>query len=191
VQLWSLCIADELIRTFLLAALTWAKSLPLFALDLLRILHANLNRRTIDGIEDLSMRQVPDRSIWIGNAGDLHGARAVLALGIQAVVEVADSEQLASLPRDLIRLRFPLSDGGDNRDWLVRLAVESVASLVRAGVPTLVCCGAGLSRSVCLAAAALAHADGKPFEEMLVAVAKLGPADVSPHLAAQFQQAMR
>ena len=54
---------------------------------------------------------------------------------------------LAALPRELVRCRFPLSDGGDNPPWLVRLAVESVAAFLRAKVPVLVCCSAGMSRS--------------------------------------------
>src|SRR5262245_49266571 len=70
-----------------------------------------------------SMRQVPGRALWLGNAGDLRDARALLAAGIAAVVELADSEPLAVLPRELVRCRFPLSDGGDNPLWLVRLAV--------------------------------------------------------------------
>lgn len=60
------------------------------------------------------MRQVAGRSLWLGNGADLLDARAVLAAGVQAGVELADSEQLAVLPRELVRLRFPLSDGGDN-----------------------------------------------------------------------------
>src|SRR5215468_3039219 len=104
------------------------------------------------------MRQVVGRTLWLGNSGDLRDPRAVMAAGIAAVVELADSEQLAVLPRDLVRCRFPLSDGGDNPPWLLRLAAESVAALLRAGVPTLVCCASGLSRSVCVAAGGLALA---------------------------------
>lgn len=95
------------------------------------------------------MRQVPGRALWLGNAGDLRDARAVLAAGIAAIVELADSEPFAVLPRELIRCRLPLSDGGDKPAWLLRLAVESVAALLRASVPVLVCCSAGMSRSVC------------------------------------------
>jgi hypothetical protein len=131
------------------------------------------------------MRQLFDRRLWIGHAGDLRDPRAVLAAGIEAVVELADNEQFALLPRDLVRLRFPLSDGGENAEWLLRLAVHSVAALVKGGVPTLVCCSGGQNRSVCVAAAGLALADGQPFEEVLLAVARTGPADVTPGLLAQ------
>jgi hypothetical protein len=103
------------------------------------------------------------------------------------VIELADVEPLALLPRELVRCRFPLSDGGDNPLWLVRLAMESVAALLRAGVPTLVCCGCGMSRSVCLAAGGLAQAEARPLRDTLAEVAGSGPADVSPALLAQVQ----
>lgn len=100
-------------------------------------------------------------------------------------MELADSEPLAVLPRELIRCRFPLSDGGPNPPWLLWLATETVAALLRAGAPTLVCCASGLSRSVCVAAAGLARAEGRPLEDSLLAVVGSGPADVSPGLLAQ------
>src|SRR5262249_4395255 len=133
------------------------------------------------------MRQIPNHRNWIGNAGDLRDPRAVLGAGIEAIVELADNEQFTSLPRDLIRLRFPLSDVGANPDWLLRLAVNSVAALAKAGVPTLVCCSCGLNRSVCVAAGVMAIMKGRPFAEELLAIARAGPADVSPALMAQFQ----
>ena len=136
------------------------------------------------------MRRVADRSIWIGNAGDLRDARPILDAGIEAVVELADSEPLAILPRELVRFRFPLSDGGDNPAWLLRLAAESIAALLRAGVPTLICCSAGMSRSVCAAAAGVALAAGGSFVETIAAVVGSGPADVSPRLVVQLQQAL-
>ena len=71
----------------------------------------------------------------------------MLAVGIEAVVELADSEQVAVLPRELVRCRFPLSDGGINPPWLLRMASDAVAALIRADIPTLVCCAAGMSRS--------------------------------------------
>ncbi|MCS6852482.1 MAG: hypothetical protein NZ700_15070 [Gemmataceae bacterium] len=136
------------------------------------------------------MRQAAGHLLWLGNTGDLRDARGVMAAGVEAVVEVADSEQSLVLPRELVRLRFPLSDGGDNPAWLLRLAAESVAALLRAGVPALVCCSAGMSRSVCVAAAGVALAEGRSLPEALVSVAGSGPADVSPGLLVQFQQAL-
>ena len=136
------------------------------------------------------MRQIPGRALWLGNVGDLRDPRAVLTAGIEAVVELADNEQLAILPRELIRCRFPLSDGGDNPSWLLRMAAESVASLLRAGMPVLVCCSAGMSRSVCVAAGGIALAEGRPLPESLIAVVGSGPSDVSPGLLMQLQEAL-
>jgi hypothetical protein len=136
------------------------------------------------------MRQIIGRALWLGNAGDLRDARAVLAADIGAVVELADSEQFAILPRELVRCRFPIAEGGDNPSWLLRLAAESVATLIRAGVPTLVCCASGLSRSVCIAAGGLALVDGIPLEDALVRVARFGVADVSPGLLVQIIDAL-
>ena len=112
------------------------------------------------------MRQVADRQLWIGHAGDLRDARAILDAGIAAVVELADSEPHAVLPRDLIRCRFPLSDDADNPPWLIRVTVKS-AALLHAGVPVLVYCPAGMSRSVCTASAGLALAEAITFENAL------------------------
>jgi protein-tyrosine phosphatase len=128
--------------------------------------------------------------LWLGHAGDLRDPSPILDAGIEAVVEVADSEPLASLPRELVRFRFPLSDGGDNPQWILRLAAESVAALLRARVPVLVCCSGGMSRSVCVAAGGLALTEARPLGEALAVVVGSRPADVSPGLLAQFRQAL-
>jgi protein-tyrosine phosphatase len=135
------------------------------------------------------VRQIAGRRLWLGHAGDLRDAGAVAA-GFGAVVELADSEPFAVLPRELVRCRYPLSDGGDNPTWLLRLAAESVATMLRAEVPVLVCCSAGMSRSICVSAAGLALAEGRPFREALSLVVETGPVDVSPRLLLQFQQAL-
>ncbi|MDB5386376.1 MAG: hypothetical protein JWM11_2022 [Planctomycetaceae bacterium] len=137
-----------------------------------------------------SMRKVNGYALWIGNAGDLRDARTLLTNEIEAVIELGDSEPFAVLPRELIRCRFPLSDGGDNPAWLLRLATESVAAMIRAKVPVIVCCSAGMSRSVSVAAGALALADGHTLTESLSVVVGNGPADISPGLWAQLESAL-
>ncbi len=136
------------------------------------------------------MRRVAGRQLWIGHAGDLRDARAVLDAGIAAVVELADSEPHAALPRDLIRCRFPLSDDANNPPWLIRLAVRTVAAMLEAGIPVLICCSAGMSRSVCLAAAGLALAEKLTIEDELKVVVGAGPADVSPGFYSQMVDAV-
>ncbi len=101
------------------------------------------------------MRQVADRKLWLGHAGDPRDPRTVLSLG------------------------------GINPPWLLRLASESVAALIRAGVPTLVCCACGHSRTLCIAAAGFALAEEWLLEESLS-----GPADVSPGLLMQLRNAL-
>jgi hypothetical protein len=137
------------------------------------------------------MRKISGTELWLGHAGDLSDPRGLLAEGIEAVVELADSEPVAILPCELVRLRFPLSDGGDNPQWLLLLAVESVATLLRASVPTIVCCACGLSRSVCVAAAGIARVKGISLDGSLAAVVGSGPADVSPRLFTQVEQALK
>lgn len=126
------------------------------------------------------MRQVVDRPLWLGHAGDLRDPRTVLTMGIEAVVELADQEPLAVLPRDLIRCRFPLSDDVNNPAWLIRLAAETVPTFLRRNVPVVVCCSVGMSRSVCIAAAGVAFFDGRSFDDVVREIAGRGPADVSP-----------
>ena len=136
------------------------------------------------------MRRVDGRCLWIGNAGDLREPAAIFDSEIEAVIELADSEPMATLPRELIRCRFPLSDGGDNSPAILRLAAETTARLIRARVPTLICCSAGMSRSICVAAAGIAIAEKRSFAESVMLVAQRGPADVSPELARQMRLAL-
>lgn len=136
------------------------------------------------------MRQVAGYALWLGNTGDLQDARSIMTAGIEAVVELAYSDQLAVLPRELIRFRFPLADGGDNPPWLLRIAVESVATVMQSGVPILVCCSAGMSRSVCIVAGAVALIEGVSLVEAVAAVVASGPADVAPQLFGQVQRVL-
>lgn len=109
----------------------------------------------------------------------------IMDAGINAIVELADNEPMANLPRELIRLRFPVSDGGDNPDWLVQLGIESIAQLLRNQVAVLVSCSAGMSRSPCFAAAGIAVACGQPLNVTILEVMSTGPADLSPRLFGQ------
>jgi hypothetical protein len=137
------------------------------------------------------MRQIFDRHLWVGHSGDLRDMRGVLAAEIEAVIELSDSDPSADLPRELVRCRFPLSDGGDNAPWRLRLACESVAALMRARVPVLVCCSAGMSRSVCIAAGAIVLTESLLPSKALAIVTESGPADVSPGLWVQLQDALQ
>lgn len=137
------------------------------------------------------MRPLPNCSIRVGSVADGHDLRALLASGVGAVVDLALNEPPAKLTRELVYCRFPLVDGAGNPPWLLRAAVEAVAGFVRAGVPTLVFCGAGMSRSPAVAAVALAVATGREPGECLERVTEGGPHDVSAGLWNELVAAVR
>src|SRR5262245_48646478 len=113
------------------------------------------------------MREVIPGRLWYGNARDARDVRGLLNLGIRAEIDVAIEEQASVLPRDVIYCRFPILDGAGNRGEVIRAAVYTVAEFVRSQVPTLVACGAGMSRSPAIAAAAIARAQGTTLDEGL------------------------
>src|SRR5881409_2546310 len=101
------------------------------------------------------MRQVEGYPLWIGTARDARDIKGVLDAGIEAIVDLAAMDEPVRPTRELVYLRFPLVDGADNPPWLITAAVQAVAGLARLGVPTLVACEGGMSRSLVIAAAAL------------------------------------
>jgi protein-tyrosine phosphatase len=134
------------------------------------------------------MNQIPPYPLWIGHAGDGRDYRGLLDQGIRAVVQLAVEEPPLHPPRELVYLRFPLRDGADNSDALLEMAIGVLASLIRQRVPTLVCCGAGMSRSPALAAVAVGLVSGEPAEEVLKRLLTGRPGDVSPGLWGQLKR---
>ena len=131
------------------------------------------------------MNQIAPYHLWIGHAGDGSDFQGLFDNGIQAVVQLAIEEPPIRPPRELIFYRFPLLDGNGNGPELLHVAIASVAMLIRKGVPTLVCCGAGMSRSPAIVAAALAMVEGATLEDCMTRVTESHAADVSPGLLAQ------
>lgn len=136
------------------------------------------------------MRRIEPHTLWIGHAGDARNVGLVRGVGVRAFVDLAASDPPAAVSREVAYLRFPIVDGGGNDAWMVRRAVEAVAGLVRDGVPTLVFCGAGMSRSPSVAAAGLALALGREPDDLLRLVTEGQPADVSPTLWAEVRRAV-
>ena len=128
------------------------------------------------------MRRIGNRALWIGPAINTAGLRAVHEQGIEALVDLAINEPVPQLTRELIYCRFPIVDGSGNRPELLRIAIMTTAHLIRTGMPTLVFCSGGMSRSPAIAAAALAVASGQSPEGCLVEVIASGPRDLSPSL---------
>jgi protein-tyrosine phosphatase len=82
----------------------------------------------------------------------------------------------------MIYCRYPLVDGAGNDLKVLGLAIRTAATLLRGQVPTMICCGAGVSRAPAVAAAALSLVFGKPAADCLAEVVAHHPADVSPGL---------
>lgn len=136
------------------------------------------------------MRRIDGIPLWIGTARDARAIQEVLAAGIEAVVDLAMLCEPVRPPRELVYLRFPLVDGGGNPPWLLCAAVHAVEGLVRLGVPTLVACDGGMSRSVVFAAAALWSFTLDPSaDHTLRRVTEGGPADVHPVLWDEMKRA--
>jgi protein-tyrosine phosphatase len=128
------------------------------------------------------MRQIEDLPLWIGTARDARDIKTVLSMGIEAIVDLALEEIPIQPTRDLVYLRFPLLDGTGNPTWLIQAAVNMVGECIRSRVPTLIACGAGMSRSPSIAAIAAAPFLGVEPVDVLVALRRHGPIDVSPTL---------
>ncbi len=135
------------------------------------------------------MRQVSGFRLWTGHVGDLRNPQPIIDAGILAVVDLALEEPGTVLSRNLVYCRFPLIDGPGNSRAIVRAAVETVACLMRLSTPTLVCCGAGMSRSPCIAGAAIAVVREYPIDEGIKLVSSSGPVDISPGLWADIHVA--
>jgi hypothetical protein len=125
------------------------------------------------------MRRVKPYALWIGHAGDAESAPGLHEAGIRALVQLAIEEPVASPPRDLIFLRVPLVDGAGNPSESLALAIRTVARLLELRIPTLVCCGAGMSRSPCIAAAALSLAFALGPGDALERLKATGPCDIA------------
>lgn len=137
------------------------------------------------------MRHIPETTLWIGNAGDLRTPHAIYTQEIEIIIDLADNEPVPPLPHDLVYCRIPLSDDADNPLWRLDLAVRTAAEGLEGKRRCLVCCSAGMSRSVAIGAAALAEIGSVAFEAALRRIAEAGPCDVSPALVESIQTWLR
>ncbi len=120
--------------------------------------------------------------LWIGPQADARRPDMLFAEAIEAVVDLAPDETALNTPREVVYLRIPLVDGTGNPPWRLRAAVEVTMRLLTRQVPTLVVCGAGISRSVAIAAAALSHVSRSAPPACLERLARRHAVDVSPGL---------
>jgi protein-tyrosine phosphatase len=126
------------------------------------------------------MNQILSYPLWLGHAGESRDFQKIFDLGVKVLVQLAAEEPSLQTPRELVFCRFPLLDGSGNRSELLFLAVSTVASLIKMRVPTLVTCGAGISRCPAVAAAALSMIYHEPPESYLEKVLEHHHGDVSP-----------
>lgn len=136
------------------------------------------------------MRQIDSILLYLGNALDARDLRRLYELEIAAVVDLAIEEPPVQLGRDIAYCRFPMTDGAGNSLALIRIAIDTAASFVQSGVPTLIACGAGMSRTPAIAAAALSMVDDCPFDACLSALADSGPHDISPLFLDEVRKAL-
>ena len=129
----------------------------------------------------LPVRPIAGYRLWTGPSAVLNDPRAVCDLGIEAVVCVAPEPLPERWPRELTFLRIPLNDG-ENAPGSLRRAVDIVQGLSRDAVPTLLVCSMGHSRSIAVAAAAIAACESAQPDEVLQRITAARPADVSPVL---------
>ncbi|CAN5159643.1 hypothetical protein BH11PLA2_BH11PLA2_43140 [soil metagenome] len=136
------------------------------------------------------MKQVNNYLVWLGHAGDGRDFSGLFERGIQAVVQLAAEETPLPTPRELLSFRFPLVDGSGNDPKILNLAIRTVTDLIQKQIPTLVCCGAGMSRSPAIVAAALSIVRDGDLDDCLKIVAQCRPHDLSPALWADVKQLM-
>lgn len=134
-----------------------------------------------------SLSHVSQYRLWTGPSAVLDDPGAVCALGVEAVVCVAPEPLPQRWPRELIYLRIPLNDG-ENAPVALRRVVDIVQGLIRDAVPTLVVCSMGHSRSIAVAAAAIAACESADADEVLQRITAGRPADVSPLLWDAFKR---
>ena len=133
------------------------------------------------------MREAITNCLWLGKAMDARDISTVLDLRIVAVVDLALEEPPIQFTRDIVYCRIPLVDGSGNRPEIIRAAVDLTASFIDSRVPTLVACGAGMSRSPIIVAAALAKVDGRSLEQALDDITMGVAHDVSTSLWAEIK----
>lgn len=137
------------------------------------------------------MREIIPQRLWIGNAGDARNVPALMTLGVQAVVDLAQEEPPCQLPRDIAYCRIPLNDGNGNIQAFLQAAIDVVMRFHRGNVPLLVACSGGMSRSPAVAAAALSLIEGTSADVMLTRITADQPCDLSPGLWSELEAVIR
>jgi len=134
------------------------------------------------------MRKLDPYPLWIGSIIDGWSLPGIHDAGIRAVVDLASNEAPIRVSRDLVYCRFPIVDGARNDRNMLRLAVDTVESLLRDNVPTIVFCSAGLSRSPAVAAAAISRLSHQSLADCLAMITAGHAHDVAAGLIVDMQE---
>jgi protein-tyrosine phosphatase len=135
-----------------------------------------------------TVNQILPHNLWIGHLADSLDYTPMFELGIKALFTLAAEEENSSAPREMIYCHFPLVDGPENEEDILTMAIRTLADCLEKEIPTLVCCGAGMSRSPAIAAAALSVHLHEPLEQCLEKMATSHHIDVSPGLWMQIKK---
>ena len=128
------------------------------------------------------MREILPGKLWLGNTADARNIASIMQADILAVVDLAAEQPMPTFPRSLVYCRFPILDGQQTSQAALRVAIEAIVLLMRSGIPTLVSCSAGMSRSPAVVAGALSVLQGGSADDRLRQIALGHPHDVSPKL---------
>ncbi len=126
------------------------------------------------------MIQIAPTCLWLGNAGDVRNPAKLYENGIQAIIDLAYEEPIASLPRDQIYCRFPFRDDGNNSNEMFLTALKLLVDLLKTNVSTLVGCSAGKSRSPTLVSFAIAVVAQEDPHKIITGISEITSLDVSP-----------
>jgi protein-tyrosine phosphatase len=109
--------------------------------------------------------------LYVGKYRETLDPSALRAEGIQAILQLAEASRQSDLPT----LFLPVQDGSPLPADVLRRGVDFVRQQRRIGVKVLVACGAGQSRSVAFAVAALKEEEELLLLDALRAVKKNHP----------------
>ena len=128
------------------------------------------------------MIEVPKTALRLGTSRDLQNISTVFAAEVTAIVDLGIEEPIPPLPRQTNYCRFHIADDGSNSDQQLVMAVTTIRSLLDARHTVLLCCAAGLSRSIAVGAVVVSGLRGRSPDECLKEIAQLKRTDVNPQL---------
>ena len=124
------------------------------------------------------MNQIMPYPLWIGHAGECRAFAEAFARDIKVVVQLALEEPPLQPPHELVYFRFPLLDGnGNDPTWFISPSLRGNLDARNANAGG---CGAGMSRSPAIVAAALSMVEHAELEKCLERVTRMRPPTYRP-----------